>query len=948
VSADAISAVTTEVTDYGMELLPQHAALLRASGISPNVAHEREYVSVERKARLHERGFSARQQNVPALLIPLHGVDGGIAGYQARPDTPRIGKKNKPVKYEMPAGQRMVLDCHPRVRARLGDPHGPLLITEGVRKADAAITVGLDCVAVLGVWNWRGTNEQGGKAALADWEVVALNDRRVLIAFDSDVMVNRAVYEALTRLKSLLDSRGADVNLIYLAAGAAGEKVGLDDYLAAGHSPDDLLALASPELRRPPHDTDDERLYRLTSTGMIWRKPTREGPIDVQLTNFNALVETDLLHDDGVDQHRELELKLWQGSDDAPRTLHRIPADHLGSVDRWSMEALGVAASVSPGPMMRDHARAAVQAFSGSATRRTIYAHTGWRAVEGFGDVYLHASGAIGRSGSLENVDVELAAPLDRYVLPDPPHGDELHDAIGASVRLLELAPDAITFPLLAAVYRAAIGPSDFSLHLAGGTGVGKTELAALAQQHWGAGMDARHLPGSWSSTGNSLEQHAFIAKDALLVVDDFAPTGTRYDVARQHREADRLLRAQGNRAGRQRLRADTTLRPAKPPRGFVVSTGEDIPAGQSLRARMFVLEVEPHALDWAALTGAQRAASDGFFSGAMSAYVHWIAGRRDHVLANCRRMIEDTRTEIQVGHPRTAGIVAELLAGFETFLEFAQDIDILGSARAETLQRRAWAALVGAAAAHTAHQRDAEPTRRFFDLIGSAIASGRAHLATPNGSVPDDPMACGWRYRPIGDEGEWLPEGLGIGWIEDDDLYLNGPAALRAAREMASGADGLTVTERTLGKRLHERGLLKSTEPKRQTLKVRRTLEGRRHEVLHLRTAALGLSHDSHQADQPDQEGEAFTATQPMSGTATHDYDGQLVPRHLTTGQPPSHARPEVGLVGFSAGERSHEEARLDADTHAQPDLPDFELVTDQLHLNPDEDTEEQGQWTW
>ena len=83
--------------------------------------------------------------------------------------------------------------------------------------------------------------------------------------------------------------------------------------------------------------------------------------------------------------------------------------------------------------------------------------------------------------------------------------------------------------------------------HLVGPTGSGKSELAALAQQHYGAGLDARHLPGNWSSTENALESLAFVVKDALVVVDDFAPTGRQYDVQAMHRKADRLFRAQGN-----------------------------------------------------------------------------------------------------------------------------------------------------------------------------------------------------------------------------------------------------------------------------------------------------------------------------------------------------------------------------------------------------------------
>ena len=37
-------------------------------------------------------------------------------------------------------------------------------------------------MALLGVWNWRGTTGQGGKVALPDFEVVALNDRVEVVA----------------------------------------------------------------------------------------------------------------------------------------------------------------------------------------------------------------------------------------------------------------------------------------------------------------------------------------------------------------------------------------------------------------------------------------------------------------------------------------------------------------------------------------------------------------------------------------------------------------------------------------------------------------------------------------------------------------------------------------------------------------------------------------------
>src|SRR5262249_18154449 len=83
---------------------------------------------------------------------------------------------------------------------------------------------------------------------------------------------------------------------------------------------------------------------------------------------------------------------------------------------------------------------------------------------------------------------------LARYVLPAPPVGDKLRDAIRASLRVLDLAPDGITAPLLGAVYRAVLAPADYALHLCGPTGAGKSELAALCQQHSGAGLDARSI----------------------------------------------------------------------------------------------------------------------------------------------------------------------------------------------------------------------------------------------------------------------------------------------------------------------------------------------------------------------------------------------------------------------------------------------------------------------
>ncbi len=180
--------------------------LVHGSSISPKVMEARGYRTAETKSELERLGFSGAQRNVPGLLIPVCSPAGEVAMWQLRPDQPRT-KNGKPVKYETPAGSRMALDVHPFARDRLGDPSVPLFVTEGIKKGDALVSRGLCAVALIGVWNWRGTNAKGGKVALPEWECVALNGRRVYVVFDSDVMVKREVHAALARLKAFLESR---------------------------------------------------------------------------------------------------------------------------------------------------------------------------------------------------------------------------------------------------------------------------------------------------------------------------------------------------------------------------------------------------------------------------------------------------------------------------------------------------------------------------------------------------------------------------------------------------------------------------------------------------------------------------------------------------------------------------------------------------------------------
>lgn len=650
----------------------------------------------------------------------------------------------------------------------------------------------------------------------------------------------RAVADALQRVAALL--KGASP-LTVQTVRALALRAFKDKVPAPAKMVDAALA-GIVTATRPPSPPDDATAglpYRATRSGLVHLKQTKEGEVPVPLTNFTAQIVTDVARDDGVEVRRSFEIEAHHRG-----RVHRfeVSATRFPSL-AWVAEHLGATAILNAGFNIRDHVRAAIQYLSRDVRARILYTHLGWRRI---GDqwCYLHAGGAIGPDGPVPDVETDLPQQLRLYQLPEPGDSDALVRSVRASLQVLDVLPDVVTMPVYSGAWRSVLGPSDHSLHVTGRTGEGKSELSALAQQHFGPGLDARNLPGSWSSTGNSLEVLAFAAKDGLLVVDDFAPEGTAFDVQHQHRDAARLLRAQGNRSGRGRLRPDGELRPTKTPRGLILSTGEEVPGGQSIRARLFCLDVPAGAMDWNLLTRCQADAAAGLYAQAMTGYLMWVARRYDELMALGPRRTQDLReraTASEGQHRRTPSIVADLAFGLETFLRFARDVDALSEAEAAALWERGWTALGEAAAAQAEHVASAEPTRRFVELLTAALASGRAHVASEEGTAPEAPGVWGWRHGPVWTSEysprDWLPLGDRIGWVRGEDLYLEPRTAYRIAQAMAS-TDGLSIQPVTLWKRLREKGLLASVDEAREQNQIRVTLEGARRAVLHLRAETV------------------------------------------------------------------------------------------------------------
>jgi hypothetical protein len=884
-------------------LLAEHQKLIDGSAISAAIADTRGYESVTTKARLQQAGFSRSQSSVPGLLAPIWDHGGEVVTYHYRPDQPRI-KNGRALKYETPTGSRMAVDVPPTIRGELANPAVPLLITEGVRKADSAVSAGLCCVALMGTWCWRGTNPDGGKTLLADFEAIAFNGRRVYVVFDSDVMTKTSVHAAVERLVPVLRNRGAHVSIVYLPDGPGGEKVGLDDFLAAGSSPDDLLALAEPRLRPLGSENGDPRdiPYSTDEHGIVWNSASPSGTKRTRIANFRAQIVADRELRDGAEVVRSFEIEA-QVRGRSVRLQTSIQQFKDGS---WVLEQLGGEAILEAVPRAADHLAAGIQHLSVDIPKIVIYGHTGWVQLDGEW-IYLSSSGGIGVDGTID-VEIELPDGLRGFSLPEPPHGSALVEAVRASLKLLELGPPPVMFALLATIYRAPLGSSDLTTFIVGQTGSLKTAVAAVAQQHFGAELDAQHLPLSFTDTANSLEGQLFLLKDVLAVIDDFAPGGTRTDVQRSHRDADRVFRSAANRQGRRRMRADTTIRPAKPPRAAILATGEDLPQGHSLRARTYAIQTDPGMIDAERLTELQHAAADGTLSAAMAGYVQYLARAYTTVRDGLKEELADLRVIARgrTAHRRSVDGAASLLLGLWYFLEYAETSGAIDDTQRLDLWERGTAAILTGVEGQEQHHQDADPVARFIGLLNSALATGTAHVADGQGHQPLDPGAWGWR------DGE--PQGRRIGWISDDNLYLDRDGAYAAVQRLANeSGEALPITASTLSKRLHEHGLLASTEQRgRQTLTVRRKLEDARRSVLHLRSSALRPASD--------RVGEATALTPSTTDLTSSTTDLTTATSYLTPPLSAASAQDtpagQVGQSGQGANEKGLSARRV-------PELP-------------------------
>jgi hypothetical protein len=375
----------------------------------------------------------------PGLLIPVLDMRGRVVALKVRRDKDDEGPRYVYVSGTAHGGSGPGAPVHvpawtPEIRRgpvsekeleeQVGTWHrdGVVRLTEGELKADVATRLsGTFTISVPGVSAWR--------SALP--VLRALSPSRVLLAFDADASTNLHVRRATEATAEALAREGWEAAIETWD----GERAkGIDDALRAGvpieastrtvpgpgpEPRNDRVSSTNTSAELSPNGIlrDETTAYRATRDGLVWRRPTKDGPIDLRLTNFTARIVTDVTEDDGAEVRRRFEIE--GGLNGYGRTF-TVAAESFASMN-WATEHLGARAIVFPGFGIRDHARAAVQIVSGHIPERHVFSHTGWRDIGDAGWAFLHGGGAIGAHGLLPGIEVFLPDLLARLELPAPP-----------------------------------------------------------------------------------------------------------------------------------------------------------------------------------------------------------------------------------------------------------------------------------------------------------------------------------------------------------------------------------------------------------------------------------------------------------------------------------------------------------------------------------------------
>lgn len=627
---------------------------------------------------------------------------------QLRPGQPRLNSAGKFAKYENMAGSDSVIDLNPATPAEWSKTSPRVLMTEGVIKGDSALTallrangvgeeellskgLGRDAaisklhdimlrvpqvnrvtiLSLIGVGNWKGNDV---------WVGLSLADRELLLAFDGDVATNWHVWHQANNLWDFAAGRKAVVKLVDLSLSmddelrdllgdsgrtvpmsalpdgppALAAKVGLDDFLAAHGTWEDVLTRLRPELpESPPRqrnaadagtwrvavDNNSVQAFLPGPSGVDGKPGPLEWKVQVYIGGRVIAVET----------HRApSSLEVKTGRFGAGLDEEDIPARSTCRIElQWLKEDLTVERAVVTGPatlLMYPPAdwdkmkadipnnlllhpewpprRAGSQWLAAikdnvdiPVEQNVSWSRMGWVPVEG-SQVCSFISGRTVISPNEED-KVKTVAGVTDVVLPGasdfglpktvpdvmtPEWVRQVRaDLTALREHYIELAPWTdvnVAAVVMAAGMRPSVPtPCTTAIWVQGPPGQGKSwtvaQMLSFHQAH--ACWTNKKLPGSMKDTATGVEQA--IAQTNIWVMDDLAPSPDKRTNDLEQAKIGDLVRSVHNKSSKRRSGIDLKAREVFVPHALLIVTAENAHTINSVRDRTVILNLDKASL---------------------------------------------------------------------------------------------------------------------------------------------------------------------------------------------------------------------------------------------------------------------------------------------------------------------------------------------------------------
>jgi hypothetical protein len=519
-----------------------------------------------------------------------------------------------------------------------------------------------------------------------------------------------------------------------------------------------------------------------------------------QLSSFIINITDTIIHDDGETVKTTSKGQLVKGDESYP---FEISSKDLGNPDKLRSEIYNVAGNEGIFVENYNHFINAINKFT-KANTTIIKESFGYDGPEDDPyQKYISPSVVIDFKSARKNTEVVVdlsskgsAQWLDLRIMNDVKAEKALIKHINDD--LLNLTDFGVTHALLGHTFSPIIEPwlykndkTRYILFIRGTSGEGKSFIAQTMQHFYGPHFGRYE---SWAATTNSLETAGFNYKDTIFLIDDWKKGNIK-----DHRGALGILQSYADRSARTRLTKDAELKRAKPMRGSLLITGEDLAEGQSsVMARTITLDyTQPQKNIDAGLKVLDMREN---YSAITAKYIHHILNYKDkeNVFSNFQRKLHEEFYTHTIGKHNDIRIARNMSLLYTSYFFFAEWF--WNAAQAKKYQedfKQYLISQVDNLIRLTAIQRPAE---KFWFTLRDLIATGKLRLQS-NSDVDLDKTI---RLIPI----------IGFYGTGGEDYLIMDTALREIEKYLRSAGESLDFSKITIIEDLYKGKYIKNPAP--------------------------------------------------------------------------------------------------------------------------------------